>query len=150
MGFIGKIRSFSWLERWLLVKAALIVVVVRMGLRVVPYKKVQQFSDRVSASSSLWRARRDDLTYQNQVVRAVRAVARHTLGGKPCLVQAIAAQWMLRHTAHPSSLHLGVAKGKGESLKAHAWLERRGDIIIGGRSSPYLYAPVQRIRREDA
>lgn len=142
MGFIGKIRSFSWLERWLLIKAALIVFLVRVGLRIVPYKKIQQLSDRVSTSSSLERARRDDLTYQNQVVRAVRAVARHTLGEKPCLVQAIAAQWMLRHTGHPSTLHIGVAKDDEERLNAHAWLERRGDVIIGGRSSTYCYIPI--------
>ena len=37
---------------------------------------------------------------------------------------------------------LGVTKGKGGQLEAHAWVESEGQIVIGGSDSPSRFAPL--------
>jgi hypothetical protein len=58
---------------------------------------------------------------------AARRVPRAT-----CLVRALAAQALLARHGHPSQLRLGVARGADRAFEAHAWLERDGQILIGG------------------
>jgi len=63
-----------------------------------------------------------------------------TIGPKPwmnaaCLPRALAAQAMLRRRGIASRLCLGVARQDG-TLSAHAWIELRQDIIVGGGEAP--------------
>jgi hypothetical protein len=73
---------------------------------------------------------------------AVRRASRF-VPGATCLTQAIAARTLLARRGHSSTLHLGVAKEDGE-LKAHAWLEAGGRVVIGEFEDLHYTPLVQR------
>lgn len=64
------------------------------------------------------------------MVWAVEVVSRRS-PGSTCLVQALAAQLLLARYGHPSLLQIGVARPDQGMLKAHAWLEHEGTVLIG-------------------
>lgn len=62
---------------------------------------------------------------------AVRHVSR-VVPGATCLTQALAAQLLLSRRGYASRLRIGVARAPGDGLRAHAWLESGGLVVIGG------------------
>jgi hypothetical protein len=52
-----------------------------------------------------------------------------------CLVQALAAKALLSRAGYPTLIRIGVAASEDGKLRAHAWLERDGEIVIGGAGS---------------
>ncbi len=67
-----------------------------------------------------------------RVSRMIQIASRHMPWQSKCLVQAMAAKAMLRKRRVPTTLYLGVAKGNGADLSAHAWLRSGNQIITGG------------------
>jgi hypothetical protein len=49
-------------------------------------------------------------------------------------VNALVAEAMLTHYGHPVELRIGVSRNSG-TFAAHAWVERDGEIVIGGPES---------------
>jgi hypothetical protein len=64
-------------------------------------------------------------------VWAVETAARHGFPSATCLTQALAVQVLLARRGYPAILHVGVARHDKE-LKAHAWVESEGEVVIGG------------------
>ena len=58
-----------------------------------------------------------------------------------CLIQAIAAQFMLKRRRINSTLYLGVALSKKKGMKAHAWV-RCGGITLTGAKAMAHYTQV--------
>jgi len=54
-----------------------------------------------------------------------------------CLTQAVAGLWLLHRNGHSANLCVGIAKADGGEFRAHAWLERRGSVILGGNVSGF-------------
>jgi hypothetical protein len=78
--------------------------------------------------------------YRHEVTWAASRVGARMLPKRPCLTQALVAQFFLwRRGDTSTSLHIGVTKGDDGQLLAHAWLERGGRVIIGGAGSPEQY-----------
>lgn len=65
------------------------------------------------------------------VAWAVHRVSR-AVPGATCLTQALAAQLLLSRRGYPSRLRIGVAHAPGDGLRAHAWLESDGLVVLGG------------------
>lgn len=144
---LRKLFHVSWAERWLLLKALVVVTLVRLGLLLLPFRMVKHgVTQSIEKMASKHRSGPAMEAYQHRVVWAVRAVARRTLGIRPCLVQALATQWLLGRVGCETKLRIGVVKENDQTLKAHAWLERGGDVIIGGRSSLVRYTPMQPVK----
>jgi Transglutaminase-like superfamily len=126
---MSRVRKFFRLphgERWLLLKAALLLGAIRIGLRLLAFQTLKQLLDSASQPRSASEFSSD------QIVWAVIAASRYVLGDKPCLVQALAVQLLLKRRGYPASLRIGVArKGRGE-LQAHAWVESEDSVVIGG------------------
>lgn len=132
----------------LLLRSLALVGIVRFGLWVLPYRTVQRLIDPgPSDVPSL--TIQEGAPYQRRVVAAVEAVGRRLLGDKPCLTQALVAQRLLRQGGYETSLHLGVSKD-GQTLLAHAWLEREGYVVIGGGVSQVRYTPLSPVRPDVA
>jgi hypothetical protein len=68
-----------------------------------------------------------------QAAIAIGQVASALPWRADCLVQAIAAQAWLEHQGYEPRMHVGVMKDTGGELRAHAWLELDGRVIVGGR-----------------
>jgi hypothetical protein len=62
---------------------------------------------------------------------AVSVVGRRVLGA-PCLAQALAGEVMLRRRGQAAEVRIGVARSEDGRLLAHAWLESRGRVVVGG------------------
>jgi hypothetical protein len=125
-----KLRKFMGLppvERRLLMKAWLLLLAVRLGLWVLPFRRQRRF----------WR----DLTAVPPgvppVVDAVDRIAwavplaGHYVPGDTCLTQALAVQILLKREGIAAQLQVGVAKDEQGRVTAHAWLEQDGRVLIG-------------------
>lgn len=135
---VAKGRRRSWAEWGMLGVAGVTVAGTAVLLRVLPFRRVQRLmagqarAPKSSAGLSPEAERR--------LLWAVAAVGRRLLPNRPCLPQALAAQWLLRRWgARPARLQIGVARADDGSIEAHAWLERGGEVLIGGAASPRLY-----------
>jgi len=63
---------------------------------------------------------------------AVSAISKCVPGTRQCLVQALAANWILRYRRMPSTIYFGVAPDTDRKLTAHAWVRSGTRIVTGG------------------
>lgn len=124
-----------WRERRLLTLAALFLVGLRVALALVPFRLVR---DRL-ARPARPPGRLPSEAYRRRVVWAVEQAGRLVVNHRPCLPQALAVQWLLGRHGESTSLRIGVRRGVGGALEAHAWLERGSEILIGGSLSRQQY-----------
>lgn len=76
--------------------------------------------------------------FDRRICWAVEAVGHRLFPRRPCLVQAIAAKWLLKWRGRVPMLHIGVQRTKA-SIRAHAWLVYDHEIIVGGKDSARAY-----------
>ena len=118
-------------ERFLLIKALLVVAAVRGGLLLLSFPIFQILFERVRAAMGV-RREITSVPLKTQLVWAVRP-ASHYVPGATCLTQALAAQLLLERYGYPAHVCIGVAKS-GENqgaFQAHAWLESDGEVVVG-------------------
>jgi len=111
------------LRRKHLLHAALAwLILFRIGLAVVPLRSLQRPSSKTS--------RRDLAGASLAELRwAVLAAARR-LPGTKCLARALALQALMARAGLPAQLCIGVAKGSGGALEAHAWVLHEGASVF--------------------
>ncbi len=126
-------------ELWLLARVAVLLLLLRLALHALPFRVVLRAMDALSTPGER-PARGSD--YQRRVVWAVTAAGRQLLGNKPCLPQALGTRLLLRRRGLGAQLRIGVARGPGGRLEAHAWVENGERIIIGGSDSPRFFTPL--------
>lgn len=127
------LRNFMRLpgpERRLFVKVTLLLEAISLGMWMLSFPTLRRLLTWFS------HARTSPQHMQalpvSKVVWTVETVSRHLPGGKTCLTQALAAQTLLVRDGHPATLRIGVVKGEEKQLQAHAWVESRGEAVIGG------------------
>ena len=135
MHYLKQWTRLTKLERALLLRAFLTVAAARIALWFVPFRSLRAFAARPRASSA-WQS----LT-PNRVAWAVQAAARR-IPAASCLTQALACQYLLGSVGQASRIHIGIAKDRNKSLKSHAWVEYRGQIIIGDNGELESYSPI--------
>jgi hypothetical protein len=120
-------------ERRLLLVGGVVVACVRILLWLLPFKRVVWLVERTALRSARVAPIRlledTSIAMAWAVTTAARYVPRAT-----CLTQALAAQWLFAWFGHPTLLRIGVAKGNDTALRAHAWLEGEGRVVVGGES----------------
>lgn len=124
-----RLRSFfqvMWAERGLLTHATILVVAIRLGLWLLPFRVVRRAVARSNRKQGVVRA--------PMVKRIAWAVAQASrcMPHATCLTQALAVQALLQHYGYACVLRIGVAKQGNGKLAAHAWIEHAGEIVIGG------------------
>jgi Transglutaminase-like superfamily len=118
-------------ERRLLVKAALLLGTIRLGLWLLPLHTLRRLLAKVGKAPI--GLREADRYSAKRAVWAVGAAGQYLPAGVgTCLTQALAAQVLLAWRGHPALLHIGVVRKEGEEFHAHAWLESGGEVVIGG------------------
>jgi hypothetical protein len=124
----GQLARMSRDRRRLLFQAAILSVTTRLLLRSLSLTSLRMFLDGfakriVPAGCS---------AEEQDVVRALSAVNRR-LGGT-CLMNALTAQALLGRYGYPVKLRIGASRQNG-GFAAHAWVERNGQVVIGGPAS---------------
>lgn len=146
MGRLHKFLSLSAAERRLLVQAALLLSVVRLGLWLLPFQSLRRSLARLARGPA--KERNAGGLPLDRFVWAVEAASRYVPGARTCLVQALAGQVLLVRRGYPVQLRIGVTKGEEGKLEAHAWLESEGQIVIGGTESPSRFTPFPHLEGE--
>jgi len=133
-------------ERGLVIGALFHLAAIRIGLWALP---LQQLIKRLPPMA----VARDDGRASNalpaeRIAWAIRAVSRYLPGTGNCLAQSLTAQTMLARRGYSSQLRIGVAKDDSGRLKAHAWVECEGKIVIGAAgAAQYTAFPPLEFRR---
>ena len=121
--------ALSTQQRWLLPKTLSLLTAVRLGLWVLPFRIVLRLIETLRRKG-LSRPDTSSDSRVSEVIWAVKAASR-CVPEATCLTQALTAHCLLGRLGHPSKLEIGVARGKGGALEAHAWVEIRGETLIG-------------------
>jgi len=135
MSPLGKFVKHSAGNQWFLTEALAWLCLAKLLLLLVPFRWIaSRLGNQMAESPSA--INEGDRKLALRVSWAIQSVALHLPLGFVCLPQAIAAKWMLRRRGLPSTLYLGLRKGEGFKLTAHAWL-RVGDKILTGRTESF-------------
>lgn len=115
--------------------AGLVLVFIKFGLTVLPFHVFRNWFSRLSSSS------KDILLPKHkidEVVWSVNVMANVLPISLLCLPRALATKYLLRQ--HPNLvLEIGVEINPRKCFEAHAWVENKGEIIIGNWDSSIAY-----------
>lgn len=75
---------------------------------------------------------RADDTCQDDISWAIKRAGENLFGESACLPVALAGQLQLNLHGFPACTRLGVQKTKSGEIKAHAWVECDGKVVVGG------------------
>jgi hypothetical protein len=130
MGKINRYLQLPFTRQRLLVESTLILMVVRIGLRLMSFKSLHQFIQKIERRAR--ESERADDTYQDDISWAIKRAGENLIGKNTCLPVALAGQLQLNLHGYPARTHLGVQKTLSGGIKAHAWVECCGKVVIGG------------------
>ena len=133
---LARFWRFSRRDQALLVEAAWLQMVARAGLFLLQLKTLQRLLARLIFAHSLQRQPFSPW----KVAHAIDATGKY-LPGKNCLIRALVGEVLLRREGYPAMLKIGVAKEEKRDLRAHAWVELEGRVVIGF-SSKRQYMPL--------
>jgi len=129
---MNSLRKFFTLrkpDRLLLLRTGALVGFVRLWLWVAPYRPLHALLTRWA--SRTFDSSRISRTYPERAAWAVNAVCRRIPGARTCLVEALALEFMLKRHGFDAQLKLGVCRDPAGRVRAHAWVESDGQIVIG-------------------
>lgn len=138
-------RRLDWLRRRLLLEAVVTLPVAWLLLRLVPFKRIAAWLGTPGGESPTDLTSRE-VSLGREIGWAVRRTAIRLPVQARCLVQGLAAAAIARRHRVPTTLYLGVARGKEDRLEAHAWL-RCGDQVVTGRAGHQRFQIVERFAR---
>jgi len=127
MRYLHRFLGLPAAERWLLIKAALLLGSTKLGLKLLPFRILRRLAGSLSGSKA-WLPATDRFSAE-RIAWAVELVGRYV--PSTCLSRALSAQIFLARRGYPVLLHFGVVK-EGERFLAHAWLESGGQVVVGG------------------
>ena len=137
--FVRRFASLDIRDQLALLPATLSLLVIRGRLRLQPFRKVLEWADR-PPNRELKRGGIDLPTERR--IRALERAGHSLFPHNPCLTEALAAHRVLRRQGFESVLRIGVRTESGRFKDAHAWVEHRGEVMIGARGMPLEQVPL--------
>jgi len=129
---IHKWRTFSRKEKLLFSEALFFLFMAKAILLVLPFKRIV----RLSTKKKYWQTDPDSnllILIQLAIGRANRAA----FWKNRCLVQTLAARWMLNRRGIASTVSLGLRFDQQKKLVAHAWISVK-DLEIVKKGDDYV------------
>lgn len=126
---LRRYRDRTPAERRAVARAGLLITAFQVALAVLPFRRVMRMA------SGAGRTRRTDAPSQfdrDLAVWAVEAAGRRLLSRNPCLPKALAALTLFRRAGVDADLFVGVAREEEGRMRAHAWVESEGRVVVGG------------------
>lgn len=143
-----RIRKFLQLSRpdqLLLIQTILVLAVVTLGLRFLPWLTLQRLLLKLAnRHSPVLLAQRPSV---QRIAWAIRT-AGSCVPKATCLPQALTAQLLLIPGAYPADLQIGVARNENGKVEAHAWVTSESGIIIGDVCDLDRFVPLSPNERE--
>jgi len=129
MNALAKFRQLQPPDRRLLLRTLPLVLFVRIWLWVAPYRPLHRMLHRLARTS--FDSSLINRNYPDRAAWAVAAVSRRVPGARTCLVEALALEFLLLRHGFPVDLRLGVCRDEDGRMRAHAWVEHQGRVVIG-------------------
>ncbi len=130
---LAKLASLNTDEWRILFAAAWLLPATALSLRVFGYRRTRAWMDRHVSSNRSEPA--NAALEATRVARLVSVAAHRGPYRANCLRQALVAWWLLGRRGVATNLVIGVRKD-AQGFAAHAWVERNGEVIVGGADSP--------------
>lgn len=127
MTWLRKLVALPPADRRLLLEAAVLLPLVRLGLRTLPFGRLWRVTNRLARTPSAGRA-----LPAERIAWAVSAAGRRMPGGRHCLAQAVTAYILLGRSGHTARVRLGLSRDGPRGFEAHAWVERESTVLLGG------------------
>lgn len=122
-GWVEKFLHLSADDHGLLVRTVLLLGAARLAVWLLPLGTARRLLTRAAG--------RDESGIGQERIGWAVGAARRVVPWANCLPQALAAEALLARGGHPAELRIGVIKTGHGSLKAHAWVESGGRIVVG-------------------
>lgn len=146
-------RHEPWSEKWrrfrnrpaedrgLILRAAAILPLTEIGLRVFGFQRWKELIEKFSPTEQRIPSLPADIQREKAIrfERAVRSAQLHGLTRPNCLERSMALWWMLRRQGLGGELHIGARK-EGGRFEAHAWVELDGEILNDSPEVHHHYA----------
>ncbi len=127
---LGKFITLPLQTQWLLFKVAAVLLAIHLSLRFLPFRSVYRFA---SASQRSIQTRSEKEAFdEGRLIWAITRLSLQLLGQESCLRQALTGLYFFSRAGMRVSLRIGVRKGMGDAVLAHAWIERDGKVLLGG------------------
>ncbi len=123
---LRKVFRLSPDERLILARAWGLFLLMDLALRILPLSRVVAISQKGPPK----RRAPAGTSSVSRLARLVELAGRYAPVKATCLKIALVGSWILARKGIPTSLKIGVAR-QGGRLRAHAWLEREGEIVLG-------------------
>lgn len=137
---LEKFARLSAAERAFLIRAWLRLLLIDLELRLFSFNRIlERYQSRSPAVRTPYS--RSDPIQVSRAAWLVEVAGRYSHVRTYCLEQALALHRLLKRIGIGTSLQIGVRRGE-DVLRAHAWLEREGEIIYGPPDEE-LYEPLQ-------
>jgi hypothetical protein len=120
-------------RRGLLLEAALGLILARLALRLVPFRRLKPFFNRPVRGPEVDGPARQRL--RKEVVWAILRTAKFLPGKMMCFPRGIVAQAMLRRRGVATTLYYGVTTGNGNGSTAHVWVQDGAQGVVGHRDA---------------
>ncbi len=128
-------------DRRLILRAALILPLTEIGLRLFGFRRWKQLIEKFSRPAPAPQSLPADLQRETalRAARAVRSVELHGPASPNCLERSMTLWWLLRHEGVDPELRIGARK-EGGKFEAHAWVELDGQVLNDGAEVHQHYA----------
>ncbi|UBF26555.1 lasso peptide biosynthesis B2 protein [Kovacikia minuta CCNUW1] len=137
---LHKVWLLSSHIRFLLIRAFTLLACIRLGLWLLSFRQLNSLIQRVINQDSSKQP--SSAISIDDVIWAIET-ATHYLPGQPkCLARALATQLLLQRYGYRSDLRIGVAINEMGVFTAHAWIERNGQVLIGGGRNLSAFTPL--------
>jgi hypothetical protein len=136
-----KFRNRPPEDRKLILRAALILPLTEIGLRLFGFRQWKKIIEKFSLPSRPAQSLPETVQIEAalRAVRAVRSVELHGPTTPNCLERSMTLWWLLRRDGVNGELHIGARKESGR-LEAHAWVELGGQVLNDGAEVHQHYA----------
>ncbi|HIK07694.1 MAG TPA: lasso peptide biosynthesis B2 protein [Trichormus sp. M33_DOE_039] len=128
-------------DRYLLIKTLILLGFVNLGLWLLPFSTLRRILDWIGKPNP-----RASRTPVHKIIWAVD-VSTNFIPGAKCLARALTCQVLMNQRGDSPELRIGVAKDEEGKLKAHAWIEDQGKVVIGYLNNLSSYTPLPTLPR---
>ena len=132
-------NGMQW--RYLLV-ALVLLPVIDVSLRRLGYNRTHQWLCRRVERRGATISHFDSPDSSLKIARMVSLAGRCSPWRTTCLRQALLLWFLLARHGVATELRVGVEKSVEGDFAAHAWVERDGQVLIGGEYAPQRYVPL--------
>lgn len=113
--------------------SSLLLPAIDIGLRTLGFRRTVALLARLATPRvAVLRRQQDADANVDRIARVVGIAGRRSLWRTSCLRQALCLWFLLARRGVASQVRIGVEKPAGSEFAAHAWVERHGQVLIGG------------------